>query len=133
MYSINAKHETKIIINYKFYLRQTRKKIERTRFFYSKLLNKTQNLPIMFVRAPKHFKSGKQHVFFFNSIRRKHCLIRSRSCSLFYLYGSSIELFNLFSRYFISYGHNDIKISRLTCKNIVTLSYTKWLVFFLCN
>ena len=33
-------------------------------------LRRNKHTPLMFVRAPKHFKSGKQHVFFFNSIFR---------------------------------------------------------------
>lgn len=71
---------------YKFFLKSSRKLLTKTRFYYrKKQLFRGQNTPIMFVRAPKHFKSGKQHTFFFNSSVRKIFFVQNTAHFSFFI------------------------------------------------
>ena len=65
-------HKFNLIISYKFFLKNSRKLLTKNHYFYlqEKKLKREQNSHLMFVRAPKHFKSGKQILVFFNGIYR---------------------------------------------------------------
>lgn len=85
-------------------------------------LKKNKHTPLMFVRAPKHFKSGKQHVFFFNSIFRiKHQLNLPYS-SHEVIMRKPTALFNkvLFLREFKA---ADILVSRITLTAEVSIIF----------
>lgn len=67
-----------IVKQYKYHLRSLRRELVNTRYiFHKKFIRKQSNKPLMFVRAPKHFKSGKQHIFFFNGIFLKKLKLNS--------------------------------------------------------
>jgi hypothetical protein len=118
-------------ISQKFYLRNTRKLLSKKTYFYNKtFLKKVQNQAIMFVRAPKHFKSGKQHVFFFESIFLKTYVFNSVKLlpSIFFLKPNI--LFNLTLSKLSTNTNNSMKISRLTYTCDIVFKYVMWLVFF---
>lgn len=57
-----------IYLSQVFFLKSSRKKFVKSTYFYSKnVLKRFNNTPLMYVRAPKHFKSGKQHFFYFRA------------------------------------------------------------------
>lgn len=136
-----------VIINYKFFLKHMRGAITKRQYFYrgvttnhipqkifvqsprGKLpvksgvglsdLRKGNNNPLMFVRAPKHFKSGKQHIFFFNStFYRRHELLIKHPSAMFFL--NSRSLFNKLSL-LREFSHNSILISRITLINTLKI------------
>lgn len=54
---------------FKFFLKNSRKLLTKNQFYYNKShLKRGQSTHLMYVRAPKHFKRGKQHLLFFNSV-----------------------------------------------------------------
>lgn len=55
-----------------YHLRSSRKEISHLKYYDGlESLKKHNNKPVMFVRAPKHFKTGKQHIFFFKGYYQK--------------------------------------------------------------
>lgn len=87
------------------------------------------NQPVMFVRAPKHFKSGKQHIFFFNSVKIKQYrrVLRKPLTNNF----DGSLFFNLIAESLVT-SHPDILISRITLVTSATVQFT-WLVLSLHN
>lgn len=67
----------------------------------------------MFVRAPKHFKSGKQHVFFFNSIFRVKQQLNLPYSSNEIVTNKPTALFNKV-RFLRGFKAADILINRIT-------------------
>lgn len=63
---------------YKFRLRSLRKELTLIQFFKKKqFILRGNNKAVMFVRAPKHFKSGKQKIFFFCGVYTKKFFLKS--------------------------------------------------------
>lgn len=73
MICFTCKKLTTIIVSqYKFFKKNSRKFLTKTKYSHNRFTaKKNKNTPLMFVRAPKHFKSGKQRVVFFNSLYRQ--------------------------------------------------------------
>jgi len=64
-----------IYLSQVFFLKSSRKKLIKGTYFYSKnVLKRFNNTPLMYVRAPKHFKSGKQHFFYFRARFLRTCV-----------------------------------------------------------
>lgn len=84
----------------------------------------------MFVRAPKHFKSGKQHVFFFETITYKTYKLNSVKLIPVIFFLKSNALFNLTISKISTKTNNSVKISRLTYTSEILFKYIMWLVFF---
>lgn len=62
-----------IVSQYKLFKKNSRKFLTNTKYSHKRFTSKkNKNTQLMFVRAPKHFKSGKQRVTFFNSLYRQH-------------------------------------------------------------
>jgi len=62
-----------IVSQYKFFKKNSRKILTNTRYSHKRFtVKKNKNTQLMFVRAPKHFKAGKQRITFFNSLYRQH-------------------------------------------------------------
>lgn len=91
---LNFHDNVTITFDYKYFLKSSRKMLTKTQHVAKSVkLRRNKHTPLMFVRAPKHFKSGKQHVFFFNSIFRvkqnltllytSHEIITSKPTALF--------------------------------------------------
>lgn len=63
---------TTIVSQYKFFKKNSRKILTKTTYSDRRFTTvKNKNTALMFVRAPKHFKSGKQRITFFNSLYRQ--------------------------------------------------------------
>ena len=61
-----------IVSQYKFFKKNSRKILTKTTYSDRRFtVVKNKNTALMFVRAPKHFKAGKQRVTFFNSLYRQ--------------------------------------------------------------
>lgn len=115
MFKLVSGDKLYITVDKKFYLRNTRKILLAKKFFYNKLLmKKIQNQPVMFVRAPKHFKSGKQHVFFFETTLRKTYKL---TCYKFISSLITLSPYQLHSFATSSLGGdiiNDVRVSRVS-------------------
>lgn len=75
----------------------------------------------MYVRAPKHFKSGKQHIFFFRgSMLSKQKLTSTQPFSLVHSLKSQ-SVFSLVSSSMNKSLYNDLLISRVTTRQPVLL------------
>lgn len=74
----------------------------------------------MFVRAPKHFKSGKQHIFFFNSIKTKSYtyMLQKPLTNRF----AGVLFFNLVAQSLVA-PHPDILVSRVTATTFATVQF----------
>lgn len=136
-----------VIFNYKFFLKHIRRAITKRQYYYrgishkynpsralvkssqgqvgvkagiaSSDLRKGNNNPLMFVRAPKHFKSGKQHIFFFNStFYRRHELFVWHAPALLFMSPrvllSKLAVLREFSQ-------NSVLISRVTVINTLKI------------
>lgn len=131
MFLIRDCQKNVLKLSQKFYLRNTRKFLYNKKYFYNKQsLKKVQNQPVMFVRAPKHFKSGKQHVFFFETIVYKTYKLNSVKLTPIIFFLKPNTLFNLTISKINTKTNNSIKISRLTYTSEILFKYIMWLVFF---
>lgn len=69
----------------------------------------------MFVRAPKHFKAGKQHLVFFNGLHIIKHPINVFNPN-FYMYQNNNVLFNLLKKLAEKPSNNEILLHRITIK-----------------
>lgn len=61
-----------IVSQYKFFKKNSRKILTKSTYSDRRFtVVRNKNTALMFVRAPKHFKSGKQRITFFNSLYRQ--------------------------------------------------------------
>lgn len=82
----------------------------------------------MWVRAAKHFKSGKQHLFFYNTLIRKGFSLNvSNLNNIFLLEGST--LFSLCYSNLNSIQDYDIKITRITLQSDINFNFYGWYFF----
>lgn len=87
----------------------------------------------MFVRAPKHFKTGKQIIVFFNSIyRKKWTLNMQQPTSWVYLNNKQVT-FNLLNSIYKQKLNNDIITSRITVETDFYLLFNGWYNFYTIN
>lgn len=128
-HSLLASSEVIIRWTLKFANRSTRKLLTKLKYInYKKRLKKLNNYPIMFVRAPKHFKSGKQHIYSFAgnfSIVRVYKNIFSH----FFFYKDGVELQKILAHYSPTLIP-DTQISRITIKVNVGVQLTTEQKFF---
>lgn len=124
-----------LIISYKFFLKNSRKLLTKNHYFYlqEKKLKREQNNHLMFVRAPKHFKSGKQILVFFNGIYRIFLNIKLKK-SVNYLHNlDSKILYNFFKNYYNKKLINDVIISRFTVSSSFIIKFNGRNYFFTAN
>lgn len=101
-----------------------RKELTLIQFFKKKqFILRGNNKAVMFVRAPKHFKSGKQKIFFFCGIYTKKFFLKS-----FFDYRWLVSSNNNNLVYSLNYKLNDIRdpniyLSRLTYITTIRLLY----------
>lgn len=104
-----------ITLSYKFYSKSSRKFLTSKHYFFGRHnLIKGQNTHLMFVRAPKHFKSGKQIIVFFNSIYRKKWILKLQQPANWIHLGNKQVIFNLLNMLYKQKLNNDIVTSRIT-------------------
>ena len=85
-----------LVKHFYYHLRSSRKEVSKMKYYHgSNSLKKHNNKPIMFVRAPKHFKTGKQHIFFFKGYKRTPITLKFNSSCLWVL-SNQIEPINSF-------------------------------------
>ena len=120
---------TNVVLDYKFFFKSSKKLIEYQKFISKKkILLRTNNQALMWVRAAKHFKSGKQHLFFHNIlIRKRFSLNVSNLNNIFLLDG--LTLFSLCYSNLNSVQDHDIKVTRITVQSDINFKFL-WLVFF---
>lgn len=103
-----------ITFDYKYFLKSSRKMLTKTQHVAKSIkLRRNKHTPLMFVRAPKHFKSGKQHVFFFNSIFRVKQQLNLPYSSNEIVTNKPTALFNKV-RFLREFKAADILINRVT-------------------
>ena len=97
MSSLYYLNSTIVTQDLKFNTRSGRKLLTTQKYVVKgKNLTKKQNTPVMFVRAPKHFKRGKQHVFFFSGIYKKRIILKSSYPIIFYSHPQLLfKIFNI--------------------------------------
>lgn len=84
----------------------------------------------MFVRAPKHFKAGKQHVFYF---RGNFCLTQTKITddALAVLNPKSEVVFNFFEQHARLAPDPDTNLLKIVVKAQATISFINgWSYFF---
>lgn len=86
--------------------------------YYNKsfFLKKTQNSHLMFVRAPKHFKAGKQHLVFFNGLFIDKFVLNTTNNN-FFIYQNSGVIFNFLKKFSKKPSNNEILLHRITLKS----------------
>lgn len=74
------------ILHYKFFLKNSRSELTKRKFLYKQTpyLLKGNNSRLVFVRAPKHFKTGKHQLSFFNGVLYKTYNLQSSNISILY-------------------------------------------------
>jgi hypothetical protein len=116
--------EVKVTITYKYFLKSTRSNISKSQYFQRRTaLRRGINSSMMFVRAPKHFKTGKQHMFLFNGrfIRVHNLCITPSSSTLFFSHSNVI--FNSFG-VLREFNFTDTVISRISIQSTGVLNLT---------
>lgn len=115
---------------YNFYLKRTKNLITRSKYSEKNNLKKINNTPIMFLRSPKHFKRGKQHIFFFKGGFKQSFTF---NCNSFILYNlkknvSSHLLFSFMNKNLFT----DFVLSKILVKQTIFLKIN-WPGLFLLN
>lgn len=76
----------------------------------------------MYVRAPKHFKSGKQHIFFFRGVyTNKYTLTHDKCFALMHELNEN-TIFSLVTTSLTKATYVDCLLSRVTIKQPVLLN-----------
>ena len=78
------------------------------------MLKRNQNTHLMFVRAPKHFKSGKQIIVFFNGIYRRRFMLSLNYTSSWAYSGNQQAIFKILNSLYRQTLSNEIITSRIT-------------------
>lgn len=104
-----------ITVSYKFYSKSSRKLLTSRHYFFGKhILRRNQNTHLMFVRAPKHFKAGKQIIVFFNSIYRKKWILNTQQPTSWVYINNPQVTFNILNLIYKQKLNNDIVTSRIS-------------------
>ena len=130
--------DTQIELNahYEFFLKSTRKNLSSSKFFgHNKMIKRGRNTPLMYVRAPKHFKSGKQHIFFFNGKVRKNYKITNVNNKFSLITTESLKTSLFSSSSFLSVNIlPDYILKRVTVEQSATIKiFNGWGYFYTIN
>lgn len=89
-----------------------------------------QEQALMYLKSPKHFKTSKQIIFFYN---RKLKLDYFYSFSgLSFILKPSTNLFSFFKGYGPKLYNNEISLSRISIKTKVLVNFNGWCFIFPC-
>lgn len=110
------KDTTQVTIQLSVYNRSSKSFVQK-----KKKILKGNNQPIMFVRAPKHFKSGKQHAFIYKSYKYKHLLLRSNSLLLLQM--KPYTLFSIIREVNEPFLRKDLLLSRVSIRGNLRVAY----------
>lgn len=132
---LNFSNNLNLTVSYKFFLKNSRKRLTKNHYFYlqEKKLKREQNTHLMFVRAPKHFKSGKQILVFFNGIYKNLLNIKLKKSTNYLHSLNSKILYSFVKNYYNKKLVNDIIISRLTISSSFFIKFNGRNYFFTVN
>ena len=103
-----------VIVTYKYRLKSTRKHITGSRYFQKrKVSRRSTNSAVMFLRAPKHFKTGKQHLFHFSGTFTRIHTISVYPSSASYFLSSNGAVYNSIAS-LREFNFTDCVISRVS-------------------
>lgn len=87
------------------------------------------NTPVLFLRSPKHFKRGKQIIFFFN----KHAYITYKfsAVSSVLVFKKAGILFNFFKVFSFKFFVRDIFLSRVSMRIKVKIQFNGWCYIYI--
>lgn len=123
-----------VTMSYKFFLKNSRKYLTKNHYFFKKkCLKREQNTHLMFVRAPKHFKSGKQIIVFFNGVYKTFISIKLKNSSNIIHSLSNKSLYSFFKNFCNKKLINDIILSKITISSSFTVSFNGRNYFFTTN
>lgn len=123
-----------VTLSYKFYSRSSRKLLTSKHYFFGKkTLLRGQNTHLMFVRAPKHFKSGKQIIVFFNSCYRKKWILNLQQPATWVYLGNKQVIFNTLNNLYRQKLSNDIITSRVSIETDFYLYFNGRYNFYTIN
>ena len=109
-------------ITYKYFLKSTRANISKSQYVQRRAaLRRGVNSPIMFVRAPKHFKTGKQHLFLFNGRFIRIYNLKITPFTSTFLLSHPTTIFKSF-QVLREFNFTDTVISRISIKTTGVLS-----------
>ncbi len=99
----------------------------KARLFGTQSRNK-QNMGVMFLRSPKHFKTGKQIIFFYNNKLILEKKFEANTCGLLNI-SQNTTLFNFFKNYGPNLYTKEIHLSRLTIKMSTFIKFMAGVIF----
>lgn len=92
-------------------------------YWKSNLYRRNKNTALMFVRAPKHFKSGKQHIFFFNTLIRKKYTYKILNTTLLNKYKNILALYSVAKLINVMDIKSGVYVSRVTFEQNIILPF----------
>lgn len=95
-----------------------------THLYYLTNFSKLKKQPLLFLRAPKHFKAGKQVVKLIRSQKSFTLLLTPHISSLTFLTLSNREKYNFFFKYFPFLTYYSLFISRFTFTYSLRIKFT---------
>jgi hypothetical protein len=114
VFEIFSKNKTTIIKTYKLLVKSDRKLLGKDKFIcFLKTLKRGNNTAVVYKRAPKHFKRGKQKVFFFYAIFRQFYFLAVNS-AIFFLPGGL--LYEALSSFPVTLYYPTVVLSKITVK-----------------
>lgn len=111
-----------INLNQIFFFKSSRKKLLKGSYFSAKsVLKRLNNTPLMYVGAPKHFKLGKQHIFFFRSRFLKKYVFSINNSNLNISSICGAQLFSTITNNLDKTLYTDCTINRVSLEQDVIL------------
>ncbi len=122
--SVNYSNNLSITYDYKVFSKPHLNLLTNKKLYWkSNLYRRNKNTALMFVRAPKHFKSGKQHIFFFNTLIRKKYTYRVLNTTLLGQYKNILALYSFAKLLDVMNIKSSVYVSRVTFEQNLILSF----------
>lgn len=121
---LSVSNNVNIVMLTKYHLRSSRKLLTKLIYFEkSNSLKINKNKPIMFVRAPKHFKRGKQIIFWFEGMYRKRFNLNFKHHLSWVLFDKHQTFVNILNSELPQLKRPDLTVSRITLNAKCLLKY----------
>lgn len=95
------------------------------------IVGKKKNTRLMFLRAPKHFKTGKQFINYFKNTKQliyKNYVLNTKN----FIFLSSQQLYNLYTLFILKSNLPEFKINKVTYKFKLIVNIIGWCFIFKC-
>lgn len=123
MYSIYISNVINVINQSFFYKRSLRKNLTNKKYFRkSIILCKLKDSSLVYKRAPKHFKRGKQEICFFKGLFRKKQVLNLKHPA-FWILDSSPLILSYVDNYFSNTKFNSLIIGRFSLSVDIIVKY----------